>query len=1002
MKKIVIRCCTVLLGLVLLTGLLPIATYAAGGELVLTKIGHTSSDSVSITNASIRAVTLTVPFSYTGKTLDLSAGLIIEKAPVIDSVITNFSSGALAVVGDVGTAGLPVSMSVTYYKGGNSAVQYSTSYDISVVRAARVEPSFTGTITKAITGKMPNSKIDDITFSSGDFSRLYTANDGGPITGVSITGSSLTCGALKTGSGTSYVNYPSGKLIAMNDIGSLVFDAVGSGTVSYLVSAYAGDDISKPIGSVLLTITVNGITVPVISGPVSKTINAGSSHAFSLADFSSQANLRGGTPDSIEITPAPTSAGVWLNGSAPFTGTVVIPSSAISNLKFSANEAGTAAFTWRISNEAGFSDYGSGKITVKSTAKPVITSSVVKSVNLGATLVFSLSDFSSCYSLNNGTLVDIVITPSKTDCGTWYKGSGAFTEAKTFDKNDIGTLKFKAAQCGQAAFTWTVSNEKGSSAKGSGLITVNAVATTIRYSTDQNAVKKLSASDFNSACKEATGAGLYYICFALPPAACGTLYYGYSSPASPGTAVTSNMALYYSKAPRISDVTFVPAANYSGTFTISYTGVNTKDIVYAGEIKITVGYAGDVSYHTAQNSARTFDASDFNRACVNMTGTGLSYVYFTLPSLSSGTLYYGYASPLSPGTAISPNSLYSTQDLSYVTFVPAANFVGTLTIPYTGVASNNVSYTGYIKITVGGLGTVSYTTDENRAVWLLGADFNTACINLTGSGLHSLRLLPPAVSEGRLFYNYSSVSSRGSVVSPDTPYYLDSAPNIGYVAFVPTADFSGTAYITFLGYSVGGTQFTGNIAIKVNGRSGSAYFTDVGSSYEWAAGAIDYLYDAGIVLGTGGNQYAPGATMTRGDFLLMLHRAMGYTASTKSNFSDVPKGSYYYDAIAIAKALGIAKGTDNKIGPKSPLTRQDAMVYIYRALLVTGVKMTPGSNADLAPFTDKGKVSKYALEAVQTLVRAGLIKGCYNRLNPGSVLSRSEMAVVLYRVKISF
>ena len=265
--------------------------------------------------------------------------------------------------------------------------------------------------------------------------------------------------------------------------------------------------------------------------------------------------------------------------------------------------------------------------------------------------------------------------------------------------------------------TWTVSNEKGASAKGSGLITVNAVAATISYSTDQNTVKKFSASDFNAACKEATGAGLDYICFSLPPAACGTLCYGYSSSASPVRLSPQIRLLYYGKAPRISDVTFVPAADYTGTFTISYTGVNTKDIVYTGEIKITVGNAGDVSYHAAQNSARTFDASDFNRACMNMTGASLSYVYFTLPSLSSGTLYYGYSSPLSPGTAVSPNSLYSTQDLSYVTFVPAANFAGTLSILYTGIASNNVSYTGYIRITVGGLGTVSYTRVK-QGCWL--------------------------------------------------------------------------------------------------------------------------------------------------------------------------------------------------------------------------------------------------------------------------------------------
>lgn len=751
----------------------------------------------------------------------------------------------------------------------------------------------------------------------------------------------------------------------------------------------------------MLTITVNGVTVPSLSGPVSKTINAGTSYTFSLSDFSSQIRLQGGTLDSIEITPVNTGVGVWLNGTAPFTGTAVFSTASIGSLKFSANTAGMSAFTWRASNEAGFSDYGSGTITVKSTEKPVITSAVVKSVNLGATLVFSLSDFSSCYSLNNGTLENLVITPYKTNCGSWYKGSGVFTGAKTFDKNDIGTLRFKTTQCGQAAFKWTVSNEKGVSDSGSGLITVNAAATTISLTTDQNTVKALSASDFYDACKQATGAGLSHVWISLPPPACGSLYYGYSSPSKPGTAIYPDTQLYYNKSPRISDITFVPAANYSGTFTLSYTGANSKDIVYAGEIRVIVGSAGDVSYHTAQNSVRTMDALDFNRACVNMTGANLSYVYFTLPSLTSGSLYYGYVSPQNPGAVVSPNSPYAAQNLSYVTFVPAANFVGALTIPYTGVASGNVSYTGYIKITVGGSGAVSYTTGENRAVWLLGADFNTACFNLTGSRLHFVRFITPPVSEGRLFYNYFSLSSRGSAVSPETPYYLDDAPYIGYVAFVPAADFSGTVSIPFLGCSAGGAQFTGNMTIKINGRSGSAYLSDVGSSYEWAAGAIDYLYDASVVLGTGGNKYTPGSTMTRGDFLLMLHRAMGYTGSTKSNFTDVPKGSYYYDAIAIAKALGIAKGTDNKIGPASPLTRQDAMVYIYRALHVTGIKMPPGTSADLAPFADKGKISKYALEAVQSLVKAGMIKGSYDRLNPGSVLSRAEMAVVLYRIKIS-
>jgi hypothetical protein len=1001
-KRILLRCFTILLGIILLTGLLPVLSYAADNELVLTKIGHTSSDTVSITNPSLRSITLTVPFSYTSAALDLSSGLIVDKAPSIDSVITSFSSGASASIGEPGTAGPPVSMTVTYYKNGNTTNQHTTNYAVSVIRAAKKAPTFAGTITKSVNGLMPGSKLNDITFTADEFTKLYTSNDGGPLKHISITGSSLSCGSLKLGSGTTYMNYESGKLIGLDDIGRLVFDAVGSGSVSYIVSAYAGTDTDAAIGSVLISITVNTVTVPTISGAVYKSTSAGSACAFSLSDFSSLYDLHNGILNTIEIMPANTGIGTWSSGSATFTGSASFTAATIGSLKFTGSASGTASFTWRVSNEAGYSETSTGTVTVKAVSVPTITSSVVRSVNLGATLSFSLGDFSSCFSLNNGTLANIVITPSGTSCGTWHKGSSAFTGSKTFSKDDIGTLKFKGTQCGQASFTWTVSNERGTSAAGSGLVTVNALATTISYTTAQNTVKEFLASDFKDACKDATGAGLSHICFNVPPTTCGTLYFGYSSPSSPGTAITSKTKLYYGKSPKISDVTFVPATNYTGTLAISYTGVTTNSVAYAGDIRMIVGNGGDVSYQTPQYAVRTFDAADFNRACGNVTGAGLSYVYFSLPSSSFGTLYYGYSSPLSPGTAVSPNSPYSLQNLYYITFVPAANYAGTVTIPYTGVASTNASYTGYIKITVSGSDAISYTAGENKAVRFAAADFNDACLYATGSKLHSVLFALPPAATGRLCYNYSSISSYESAVKSDTVYYMESAPHIGYVTFVPAAGWSGTAVVSYAGYSVNGTSYTGNIAIQVGSITGSIYFSDVGPSCDWAAGAIDYLYDAGVVKGTGGSLYSPATAMTRGDFLLMLHRAMGYTGSTQSNFSDVPKGSYYYDAIAIAKALGIARGSNNKIGPNTPLTRQDAMVYIYRALLVTGVRLTPGTNADIAPYTDKGSVSKYALEAVQSLVKAGMIKGSYDKLNPASVLSRAEMAVVLYRVQITY
>ncbi len=1002
MKRILLRCYSVLLVIALMTGMLSIVSYASDNELVLTKIGHTLTDTVSITSAATRSVTLTVPFSCGGNTLELSSGLIIEKASAIDCVVTNFPSGSAAAIGEAGTTGPPVSMLVTYYKGGNTVIQHSTVYTVSVSRASRKSPVFSGTILKTATGVMPGTKVNDITFSPADFTRLYTANDGGPLTHVSITGSSLSCGTLKLASGQNYVDYVSGRLINLSDIGMLAFDAAGSGTVSYLVSAYAGTDTISPIGSVLLTIAVNAIAVPTVSGSLSKSVNEGAACTFSLADFSSLYNLQGGTLDAIEITPANTSLGVWHNGTTPFSGPAVFSSSTISNLKFTGSNPGTAAFTWRVSNEAGYSAPAAGTVTVKNIIVPTITSSVVKSVNLGATLNFTANDFSQCCNLNNGTLKSIVITPASTGNGTWYKGSSPFTGAKAFDLSDIGTLKFKGTLCGQAAFTWTVSNEKGASSAGYGSVTVNAVTAMITYATGVNTAKAFSASNFEDACKNATGATLEYLYFSLPPASCGTLYLNYSSPSNPGTALSPATALYRSKYPRLSDVTFVPATNYNGTFTLSYTGVNKNSFTYSGDVKIIIGNAGNVVYYAPQNTVRTFTASDFNAACANVTGYGLSYVYFSTPLSAYGTLYYGYSSPANPGTAVRPNTQYTLQHLSYITFVPAANFSGSLTIPYTGVSTANTSYTGYIRITVGDSGNVTYTTNENTAARFSAVDLNQACLNVTGSNLYYAYFSPLPVSGGKLYYNYSSIINFGSVVKSETVFYMEYSPCIGDIAFVPDAGFNGSATIPYIGYSVGGASFKGKITIQVNSKTGSAYFSDVGASYEWAAGAIDYLHDAGIVKGTGGSHYSPGEKMTRGDFLLMLYRAMGYTGSTKSNFSDVPKGSYFYDAIAVAKDLGIAIGSNNKIGPTTPLTRQDAMVYIYRALLVTGVTLSPGTSADIAGFTDKNKISNYALEAVRTLVRAGMIKGNGDKLMPTAVLSRAEMAVVFYRVRITY
>jgi hypothetical protein len=820
------RVLSFVLTIILLVGILPTISLAATADLVLKKIGHTSTDTVSITSASTRSVALKVPYLYSGNTVDLSKGLIVEKATGIDSIVTSFKSGSTATVN-----GSEVIMTVTYFKGGNTDNEYSTTYSIKVTRSKKVTPVFDGTITKSVTDIMPNAKTNDIVFKAADFTKLYTANDGGAITKVAITGSSLSCGSLKLLSGSSYTAY-NGAPIKITDTANLVFDAVDGGSVSYLVYAYGASDDPTSYGPVLLNITVNEISVPTISSGVTKSVSSGSTITYSLSDFTSVCNLNGGKLANIEITPTNSGYGTWYNGTKTFTGSTVFTSETIGNLKFKGTAKGTATFTWRISNEAGYSSAKESVINVSESDVPDITHSVTKQIAVGSTLTFSLNDFKSCYDLNNGTLNQIVIKPTNSGYGRWYKGSSQFTGATVFTESNIGTLKFVGTAAGQAKFSWTVSNQIGTSDWGSGTVTVGSSTEIISYTTAKNTAKTFSVSDFNEVCLSKTGETLDYVNFVPPSSSYGTLYYNYSSSSNPGTVITSSKELYRNSSPYLSDVTFVPKTNYTGTVSITYGGVSVDGDSYSGTVKIVVGStsSSDVSYTTAKNTPKTFDEDDFEAACISETGDYLDYVNFIPPSSSYGTLYYNYSSSSNPGTAVtSSKELYmnSSPYLSNVTFVPKTNYTGTVSISFVGTSDDGESFTGTVKINVGGSSSsdVSYTTAKNTPKMFDEDDFNEACDRETGDDLDYVNFIPPSSSYGTLYYNYSSSSNPGTAVTSSKKLYMNRSPYLSDVTFVPKSNYTGTVSISFVGTSDDGESFTGTVTINVGSSSSDVSYS---------------------------------------------------------------------------------------------------------------------------------------------------------------------------------
>lgn len=174
---------------------------------------------------------------------------------------------------------------------------------------------------------------------------------------------------------------------------------------------------------------------------------------------------------------------------------------------------------------------------------------------------------------------------------------------------------------------------------------------------------------------------------------------------------------------------------------------------------------------------------------------------------------------------------------------------------------------------------------------------------------------------------------------------------------------------------------------------------DDAAVYPWAQKPIEVLASKGIITGTSEKAFSPSENITRADFLVLLIRTLGLTADFNDNFSDVSQSDYYYEALGIAKKLGISNGAgDNAFHPKEYISRQDLMVLSARALQIAEVVQTKGSAADMQVFSDSSGVASYAVEGVASMVKEGIVTGSGTLLNPQVNATRAETAVIMYRI----
>lgn len=582
----------------------------------------------------------------------------------------------------------------------------------------------------------------------------------------------------------------------------------------------------------------------------------------------------------------------------------------------------------------------------------------------------------------------------------------ASTEYRYSGSPSLGGVYFVPASGfdGRAVISYTGWNTNGESFQGRLVIQVEAAADSgsIRYSVKQGGRVAFDDSDFNSLSRDLTGSALDYVRFTLPLSSQGTLYYDYTSSASERVSASKNYCR--SASPYLDKVSFLASDSFSGTVSIPFTGRSVDGTAFSGTVSIQVGTQGNaITYSVTAGKVVTFQVNDFNSLCRDVTGDSLNYVRFSLPSSSQGTLYYNYDDGDYDSKVSASKSYYRSASpyLNQVSFAAASTFSGTVSISFTGWSSEGETFSGTVEITVEAPASsvISYTTAYNP-VTFQAADFRSAC---AGQGLGTLKSVQftssVSSSAGHLYSSYGGFRAANSEVRTGTAYIPGGSPDLSAVTFAPRVGYSGIVVFTYTGTDTQGRTFQGQVRITVTPRSASSYFTDLSYGYGWAASSVDFLYENGVVNGTGGGLYSPDRAISRGSFLAMVDRALNLPRSSQQSFSDVPANSYYADAIQAAYALGIVDGYgDGTFRPDAPVTRAAAMTMLYRAMNAVGWSVGSENTALLSSYPDGNSVPSYARGPLSAMVQSGVINGTSSgTLAPNRTMTRAEMAVVLAR-----
>ena len=253
------------------------------------------------------------------------------------------------------------------------------------------------------------------------------------------------------------------------------------------------------------------------------------------------------------------------------------------------------------------------------------------------------------------------------------------------------------------------------------------------------------------------------------------------------------------------------------------------------------------------------------------------------------------------------------------------------------------------------------------------------------------------------YYTIKATAGTGGSISPsgnvsvregrDQTFTI--TPDKGYaVANVKIDGKSIGAVKSYTFENVSRTHTIEVIFMKANGNPQTGVFVDVatGSYYE---DAVDWAVENGITKGTDDTHFSPDGICTRAQAVTFLWRTAGSPEpeTRAMPFTDVPVGSYYYDAVLWAVENGITKGTsDTTFSPNMTCSRAQIVAFLWRS------EKSPAAGT-ANPFADVKSTAYYA-DAVLWAVKENITKGTTNTtFSPDADCTRAQIVTFLWRCK---